>query len=165
MRSLLAIALTGALSGVGCTGSSSVPGSMMTPTGPTTAAAAAITGTWVGTTADSSGTMMGAGLSPSMMGNMTWQITQNGNTFSGVMQFPGYAGMSGMMTVSGIVNGNTATFTMTMPSGSMMTGSCTAVANGTFDLDDLMTQMHGTYSGSNTCTGSFNGGQMSMTRH
>ena len=122
-------------------------------------------GTWVGTASDSTGTMMGAGLSTSMMGNVTWQITQMGNTFTGVMQFPGYGGMGGVMTVSGTINGRTATFTMTMPGGSMMTATCTAVASGTFDLDDLMTQMHGTYSGSNSCTGPFNQGQMSMARH
>ena len=36
----------------------------------------ALTGTWVGQALDSSGTMMGAGMSASMMANMTWQITQ-----------------------------------------------------------------------------------------
>jgi hypothetical protein len=98
-----------------------------------------------------------------MMDNMTWQITQTGNTFTGVMQFPGYRAM-GVMTVSGTITGKTATFTMTMPSGSMMTATCSAVANGTIDFDDLVMQMHGTYSGSNTCTGTFHAGQMSMTR-
>ena len=166
MRSLLAVALTGALAGAACTGSSAGSGnSMMAPTVPTTSAGSAMAGTWVGTASDSTGTMMGAGLSSSMMGNMTWQISQTGNTFTGVMQFPGYGGMGGVMTVSGTINGRTATFTMTMPGGSMMTATCSAVANGTFDLDDLMTQMHGTYSGSNSCTGPFNQGQMSMTRH
>lgn len=168
MRPLLAIALTGALTAAACTGSTSSmsTNSMMSPTAATPTANTAITGAWVGTTSDSTGTMMGAGLSPSMMSNMTWQITQNGNAFTGVMQFPGYAGMmGGVMTVSGTINGKTATFTMTMPSGSMMTATCSAVANGTLDLDDLMTQMHGTYSGSNSCTGLFNQGQMSMTRH
>jgi hypothetical protein len=52
-----------------------------------------------------------------------------------------------------------------MPTGTMMTAMCSAVANGTFDIDDLMTQMHGTYSGSNTCAEAFDHGQMSMTKH
>ena len=104
--------------------------------------------------------MMGAGLTASMMGNTSWSITQNGNAFTGTMQFPGY--MGGQMTVSGTMNGHSGTFTMTMPSGSMMSGSCSATAGGTFDMDDMMTQFHGTYSGTNSCSGMFNNGQMSM---
>jgi len=92
---------------------------------------------------------------------MTWQIMQTGNTFAGVMQFPGYGGSG---TVSGTINGRTATFTMTMATGVMMMANCIATGNGTFDMDDLMTQMHGAYSGSNTCAGAFDHGQMSMTR-
>ncbi len=46
----------------------------------------------------------------------------------------------------------------------MTATTCSAVANGTIDFDDLMTQMQGTYSGSNGCTGTFDHGQMSMTR-
>lgn len=105
--------------------------------------------------------MMGIGMTPSMMSNMTWQITQTGNTFTGTMQFPGYAGA--MMTVSGTIAGNTATFTMTTAGGGMM-ATCTARATGTLDLNTLIAEMHGTYSGSNTCSGSFNGGQMTMMR-
>ncbi len=66
----------------------------------------AVSGTWTGAASDSSGTMMGAGMSASMMANMTWQITQTGNTFTGVVQFPGYGGSG---TVSGTINGRTAT--------------------------------------------------------
>lgn len=124
---------------------------------------AVLTGTWFGNVSDSSGSMMGAGLSPSMMGRMTWQITQTGNTFTGVMQFGGYAG-HGPMTVSGTISGSTATFTMTLPSGAMMMANCTAVATGTFDINDLITQMHGTYGGSNTCTGPFGNGHLSLSR-
>jgi len=68
------------------------------------------------------------------------------------------------MTVSGTMSGHSGTFTMTMPSGSMMMAGCTAGASGTFDMDDLMTQMHGTYSGTNSCTGAFDHGQMSFHR-
>ena len=57
-----------------------------------------------------------------------------------------------------------ATFTMTMPNGSMMTATCSAIGTGTFDLDDLMIQMHGTYAGSNSCSGPFDHGQMFMSR-
>jgi hypothetical protein len=80
-----------------------------------------------------------------------------------MMHLPGYGGSA--ITVSGIMNGKTGSFTMTMPVGSMssmMSGSCTSTATGTFDMDDMMTQFHGTYAGTNSCAGSFNGGQMSM---
>jgi hypothetical protein len=107
--------------------------------------------------------MMGAGLTTAMMNNTQWTVTQNGASFSGTMQFPGYM-MGGMMMVAGSVNGHAGTFTMTMPSGSMMMAGCTATASGTFDMDDMMTQMQGTYAGTNTCSGSFEHGQLSMHR-
>ena len=134
------------------------------PVAPTASVASpSLTATWSGTTSDSSGTMMGAGLTTSMMNGTTWQITQNGSTFSGAMQFAGYGGAT--MMVSGTIAGHTATYTITMPAGSMMmSGSCSAVATGTFDMDDLMTRIHGTYAGSNSCNGPFDHGQMSMTR-
>lgn len=107
MRSLLGVFLIGALAAGACTRGSTA-GSMM-PTSPTTqsgpVSGAVVTGTWVGTVSDSSGTMMGAGLSAAMMGNMTWQIAQTGNALTGVMQFPGYAGSG---TVSATINGKTA---------------------------------------------------------
>jgi hypothetical protein len=123
---------------------------------------AGLAGTWVGQASDSSGTMMGVGTSPAMMGTMTWQITQTGNRFTGTMQFPGYSG-HGPMSVSGTVDGTTATFTMTMPGG-MMGGTCTATATGTFDIDALFRQMHGTYAGTNACRGPFSQGRLSMAR-
>jgi hypothetical protein len=126
---------------------------------------ATMTGNWAGTAADSSGSLMGSGMSGATVGSMTWQVTQNGSAFSGTMHLPGYGGNA--ITVNGIMNGKTGSFTMTMPAGSMssmMSGSCTSTATGTFDMDDMMTQFHGTYAGTNTCAGPFNGGQMSM-RH
>ena len=159
MRSLLGVTLLTALASAACGSGSMMPSSPSMLGG--SIANSAISGTWAGATQDSTGTMMGAGLSASMMVNMTWQITQTGNTFAGVMQFAGHGGSG---TVSGTINGKTATFTMTMPSGSMMTAACTATGTGTFDMDDFMTQMRGTYSGSNTCAGPFDRGQMAMTR-
>lgn len=133
-------------------------------TGPTSAAT--MTGNWVGTAADSSGSMMGSGMSGATAGSTTWQVVaQNGSAFSGTMHLPGDGGNA--IVVSGAMNGKTGTFTMTMTVGSMssmMSGSCTSTATGTFDMDDMMTQFHGTYAGTNTCAGPFNGGQMSMLR-
>ena len=152
MRFLVAIGLVAALTATACGGGTS------SPTSP--GVSASMTGTWLGSASDSTGSMMGAGLSASMMGNTTWNITQTGSTFSGTMQFPGYQG--GTMTVSGIMTGNTGTFTMTIPAGSMMTGVCSATSTGTFDMDDMRTQLHAIYAGTNSCAGPFNSGQMSL---
>ena len=95
------------------------------------------------------------------MGQMTWNVTQTGNKFTGTMQFAGHP-RHGAMTVSGTVNGSTATFTMTMPGGMMM--NCPAVATGTVDINEFMTRMHGTYNGANECTGPFDRGVVSLTR-
>ena len=154
MRLLTAVGLVATLSAAACGGSSSMPAS---PSALTTMA-----GTWFGSVSDSTGSMMGAGMSGAMMGSMTWQVTQTGNTFSGTMQFPGYQG--GTMMVSGSLNGKTGTLTMTMPMGSTMTGGCSATGTGTFDMDDTMTQMHGTYVGTNSCSGPFDHGQISLVR-
>ena len=35
---------------------------------------------------------------------------------------------------------------------------------GTFDMDDMMVEMTGAYTGSTTCTGPFDHGQMTMTK-
>ena len=137
-------------------------GGTTSPTAPS--ASNTMTGTWVGSLSDSSGSMMGAGMSTAMMSNATVTITQNGMTLSGGARFAGYPG--GQMTFSGTAADHTGTFTMTAPTGSMsmMMGTCTATATGTFDMDDMMTQLHATYSGSNSCTGPFDHGQMSLTR-
>ena len=69
------------------------------------------------------------------------------------------------MMVTGSMNGHTGSFTMTMPMGSMMSGGCSSTATGTFDMDDMMTQLRGTYAGTNSCNGPFGNGQMSMGRN
>jgi len=122
---------------------------------------ATLAGNWVGSASDSSGSMMGSGMSGAMAGATTWQLTQNGSAFSGTMRV---AGSGSVMMVNGTLNGKAGSFTMTMPMGSMMSSGCTSTANGTFDMNDLMTELHGTYTGSNSCGGPFDHGQMSMLR-
>ena len=154
MRIWRVISFTAALTTAACGGTGpSMTGPSPTPT---------MTGAWVGATSDSTGSMMGAGLTASMMDNTTWTVTQSGSTFTGTMRFAGYMGSA--ITVSGVMNGHSGTFTMTMPSGSMMSGSCAATATGTFDMDDMMTQFRGTYGGVNSCTGAFDQGQVLMHR-
>jgi hypothetical protein len=120
---------------------------------------ATMSGNWVGVSTDSSGSMMGSGISGATAGTTTWQLTQTGSAFSGTMRL---AGSGSVMMVSGTMNGKTGTFTMTMPMGSMMSSGCTSTATGTFDMDDMMTQLQGTYAGTNSCGGPFDHGQMSM---
>ena len=60
------------------------------------------------------------------------------------------------------MNGNTGTFRMTPRGGAVMTGGCSATVTGTFDMDDMRTQMHGSYGGTNSCSGPFSSGQMSL---
>jgi hypothetical protein len=120
---------------------------------------ASLTGTWVGSASDSSGSMMGSGMSGATAGATTWQVTQSGSVFSGTMRV---GGSGSAMMVSGTMNGKTGSFTMNMPMGSMMSSGCTSTANGTFDMDDRMTQLHGTYTGTNSCRGAFDHGQISM---
>ena len=135
-------------------------GTTMSPTSPS---GQTMSGSWVGSTSDSSGSMMGAGLTSAQMTSAQWTVTQSGASFAGTMQFPGYM-MGGTINVTGTMSGRTGTFTMTMPSGSMMMAGCTATASGTFDMDDMMTQMRGAYSGMNSCNGSFDHGQMVLHR-
>jgi hypothetical protein len=110
-------------------------------------------------------TGMGMGMSAGPVGTMTWKISQSGAAFSGTVSFSGYNGGSPMM-VTGTMNGKSGTFVMTMPSGSMpmAMAACSGQTTGTFDMDDLMVQMHGSYTGSNTCAGAFTNGQMTMAR-
>jgi hypothetical protein len=154
MRSAVIAILVAGFTTVACGGGAPTP---TTPSAPT------MSGSWAGVTSDSSGSMMGAGLTSAQMNNAQWTVTQNGGSFAGTMQFPGYR-MGGTMTASGTMSGHTGTFTMTIPSGSMMMAGCTATASGTFDMDDTMTQMHGTYTGMNSCSGPFDHGQMSFHR-
>lgn len=169
MRILALAALTATVFAAACGSSTSqtAPTAPTTPGG-STSGTSSLTGTWVGAATDSTGSMMGAGMTSAMFDNMTWNIVQTGNTFTGTMQFAGYNGMmSGrQMTISGVINGSTATFTMTMPAGSMMSSvTCTATSTGTFDFVSAMTQIHGAYNGTNSCTGPFGNGQVTLTRH
>jgi hypothetical protein len=168
----VALFLTFAAGFSACGGNASMPASpaAMTSTPASPGGTSVVTGTWVGTAADSSGTTMGMstgsmgmGMPGGSMGNMTWQMTQTGNTFTGTVSFANYHGNSPMQ-VSGTMIGRSGTFTMTLPNGTMPMAGCSGQATGTFDMDDMMVKMTGAYTGSTTCAGSFDHGQMTMTR-
>ena len=147
-------------------GSPTRPASPSSPT-PQSAPGATIqgvAGTWLGTatdavTAGQSGTALGISMGPGMMGSvgaMTWQITQTGNTFTGTVGFSGFQ-HAARMTMTGTISGTGGTFTITMPGNSMPMSACSGTATGTFTVDHVTGQMRGTYSGTNTCMGSFSG--------
>ena len=127
-------------------------------------ASTSMNGTWTGSASDSS-SAMGAGslMGQAGIGTLTWPLTQSGSTVTGSM---GFSGMQGRMpgAFSGTMSGDEMTFTMDMPINSMMSAGCTARATGMARLNETRMTMTGTYSGSNSCTGSFANGQMTMTR-
>ena len=132
------------------------------PTGPSGMTPASMAGTWAGSSSDSSNSM-GAGsmMGQAGLGAMTWQLTQSGSTVTGSMSFSGMqGGRAG--SFSGTMSGEDMTLMMDLPSGSMMSSGCSARATGTARVSG--TTMTGSYSGSNSCTGSFVNGQMTMTR-
>jgi len=141
-----------------CSGNASTAPSGTTPM--------SVTGTWAGLGSDSSSSM-GAGsmMGQTDMGTMTWQLMQNGSTVTGPMIFSG-SGMPGRGPGSfmGTMSGDDMTFTMDLPTGSMMSSGCSSRATGTVRVNRMTMAMTGPYSGSNSCTGSFVNGQMTMTR-
>lgn len=130
------------------------------------AASASLAGTWAGSGSDSSSSLgQGSMMGQADMGAMTWQLTQNVSTVSGAMSFAG-SGMQGRTPGSfqGTMSGDDMTFTRVMAAGSMMSSGCSSNATGTAHVNRSTMTMTGTYTGSNSCSGPFTGGQMTMSR-
>ena len=129
-------------------------------------ASASMAGAWVGIASDSSSSI-GAGsmMGQADMGTMTWQLTENGSIETGPMTFSG-SGMQGRTpgTLVGTMSGDDMSFAMDMPSSSMMSTGCSSRATGTAHVNRTTMTMTGTYSGSNSCSGAYTSGQMTMTR-
>ena len=110
---------------------------------------------------------MGAGsmMGQADMGTMTWQLTQNESAVTGAMSFSG-SGMQNRTAGSflGTMSGDDMTLTMDLPTVSMMSSGCSSRATGTARVNRTTMTMTGTYSGSNSCSGAFTSGQMTMTR-
>ena len=147
-----------------CAGSASVP------TAPAPAAAAANTnasGTWIGTSADSTGRE-----------NMTWALTQNGNAITGTMNIGDTSrSMMGNGSMQGTISGSTVSFRMTVPIGgfSSTMSSCSMLVDGQGQMSDDGHTMTGTYAGNMSgmmsgmmstvsCGGAMNSGQFTLTR-
>jgi Na+-transporting NADH:ubiquinone oxidoreductase subunit NqrB len=117
--------------------------------------ALAVTGTWIGTATDSTRQM-----------TMTWQLAQSDSNVTGTFTAttpvgaPIYTGGS----IAGTVSATALVFTIAVPRGSVVDAAdCTATFAGTAD-DVRADSMSGTYSGTDTCGGTFAGGRFTLLK-
>ncbi len=147
-----------------CAGSASMPAA---PTPTPTATLTSLSGTWVGTSADSTGRE-----------SMTWSLSQNGNAMTGTMNISDTGrSMTGNGSMQGTISGSSVSFHMTVPSGgfSGTMSSCSMLVDGQGQMSDDGHTMTGTYSGNMSgmmsgmmstvsCGGAMNSGQFTLTR-
>ena len=91
---------------------------------------------------------------------ITWTLTQDGGTVSGTSSFV-EPGSGGGGTVTGTVSGSTFTFTDTYPTLLGANQTCSATLHGQLTINGA--GMSGPYTGTNSCTGAFEG-QVSFTK-
>ncbi len=142
------------------------PMSGMGTTPVTGSSAAPFAGTWVGSLSESGGSRMGSRamgsmMNGTMMGRATWSLSEDGTSVTGFMDLAPLGG-TGRMQMTGTANGSSWTATMTIPAGMMGDASaCSSTAVATCQVSG--TTMTCSYSGTNSCTGPFNG-TVTMTR-
>jgi hypothetical protein len=139
------ICLAVAACGQGASGGSS-------PTSPS-APGSSVTGTWRGPAKDSS--------SP---GQMTWQITQSGTSFTGSMTMTDSTNLSARGSVSGMISGSSLQFTINVPAGGFDAprATCTAEVSGQGEFTS--TEITGQYSGTSSCDGAIATGELKLTK-
>ena len=121
----------------------------------TGAAALEVDGTWAGSASDSTRQL-----------SMTWRLTQSDRNVTGT--FSATTPVGAPIYTAGAITGTASTtalsFTIAIPRGAV-DGSpdCTATLSGTAD-DVREDSMAGTYSGSDTCGGTFAGGRFTLLR-
>jgi hypothetical protein len=96
---------------------------------------------------------------------MTWQLTQTGASFSGSLQMTDTnTGLTARGTVSGSVSDVTVQFTLGVAAGGFDDphASCTVQASGSGPATP--TSITATYAGSNSCSGEFTLGQLTLSR-
>lgn len=130
-------------------------GSSSSPASPSSSSTnlTVMTGSWTGTSADSTGGE-----------KMTWTVTQDGPSMTGTMNFSDSGrGMMGNGTMRGTVNGRTVTFHMDIANGGFggMMSSCSMSMDGQATMSDDGHTMTGTYSGS--MSGMMSGGMMNQS--
>jgi hypothetical protein len=142
----------------GSTSSSGGGGGTTTPTEPTPTTFSNIAGTWSGSAYDVSGNSSGPG-------SMTWQITQTGASFSGILTITDAGtNATGRGTVSGTVNGTALSFSMSVPAGGFDNpfAGCSVTLSGTGVAAD--TSINGNYSGSSSCSGAISAGLLTLIK-
>ena len=130
----------------GCGGGSS-PASPSAPSAPIDLA-----GMWAGSASDSSGP-----------GLMSWQLTQSGGSFSGTAVVSDPAGARvAQGTVSGTLSGSALQFSIAVPAGGFNEAACTASVTGSGAA--TATTITGTYSGTQSCSGAFTSGSLTLSK-
>jgi len=156
----VAVLVAGMLAG--CGGASGTGAPLVT--GPS-ASAPSFAGVWAGSLSETGGSMMGSRgmgsmMSGSMMGRATWTLSDDGSVVTGYMDLGPFGG-TGRMQMTGTKSGDRWNFTMTIPDGMMPENACHSTAIGTCTFVNNV--MNGTYSGTNSCAGTFAGGSMMLT--
>ncbi len=160
----LSLALFAGLLAWGCGGSSSSPAS---PSPVPSNNLSSLTGTWSGTSADSTG-----------QERMTWTVWQDGANMTGTMNFSDTGRtMMANGTMRGTILGRTVSFHMDVPNGgfSGAMSACSMGMDGQATMSDDGRTMTGTYSGSmsgmmsggmmnQSCGGALNNGRFTLTR-
>lgn len=114
-----------------------------------------VAGTWSGSSSDSTRQMA-----------MTWRLSQQDRSVSGTFSAstPIGAPIYTSGSISGSLSATALTFTVSVPRGGVEDApDCTATFTGTAD-DVRQDSMAGTYTGSDTCGGTFAGGRFTMLR-
>lgn len=95
---------------------------------------------------------------------MTWELSQSASAVSGPVVARDEAGLPAYSgTLAGTVSGTTLTFTIEMPEGSVSAfPACRATLSGTAAISG--SALSGTYAGTNSCTQTFNNGQLNLSK-
>jgi len=96
---------------------------------------------------------------------MTWSLTQSGTAFSGGLAITDSStGTKATGTVSGSISGSSFTFSLSVPAGGAdgALGSCSATASGQGSVSGA--SLSGSYTGTNSCSGTISTGSLTLSR-
>src|SRR5206468_9355810 len=111
-------------------------------------------GTWRGPATDSSGP-----------GLMVWALTQSDTSFTGSITMTDMSSTSsGRGTVSGSLSSASIHFSISIPEGGFDGTYATCAVTATGDGQVSASSITGTYTGSNSCSGSVTAGQLTLNK-
>ncbi len=96
---------------------------------------------------------------------MRWELTQSGSQFSGMFTMrDADTGVNGQGSVTGTATASSITFSLTVGAGGFEPpfATCTSTVSGTANVSS--TVLDGTYTGTNSCTGTVSSGQLTLNR-